>query len=199
MPTTLAPSPPAVAATGRIVVDTGYSPFATTGGVTLHHPSARVERIGFHQSNHEGAQQLDPLPTAVDPRTMEARDRLSADRTAADIVSDPELEIRAPVNGTVIAAGSYVLYCRYRDYYLIVEPDDHPGWQVKMLHMADVLVGAGDRLDASVTPVAPAPHQLPFESQVDAFRTADPAWPHVHVEVIDPSIPNVPNPGSGGC
>lgn len=47
-----------------------------------------------------------------------------------------------------------------------------------------------------MTPVASAPRQLPFESQVDAFRTADPAWPHVHVEVIDPSIPNVPNPAA---
>ena len=37
---------------------------------------------------------------------------------------------------------------------------------------------------------------LPFGSQVDDF-TAEPHWPHNHVEVIDPSIPNRPNEGSG--
>jgi hypothetical protein len=39
--------------------------------------------------------------------------------------------------------------------------------------------------------------RLPFESQVDEY-TAQPANPHVHIEVIDPSIPNIPGPG-GGC
>jgi hypothetical protein len=38
---------------------------------------------------------------------------------------------------------------------------------------------------------------LPFRSQVDD-RTAAPHWPHVHVEVIDPSIPDRPSgPGCG--
>jgi biotin carboxyl carrier protein len=193
-PTTVPPPPP-----GRHVVETGYSPFATTGGITLHHPSTRVEHVGFHQSNHEGAQQLDPLPTAVDPRTLEVRDRLTDDRTAADVVSDPELEIRSPVTGTVKYAGSYVLYCKYSDHYLVIEPDEHPGWEVKLLHIGGLDVGVGDRVTAGDTVVAPHPTLLPFESQVDELRTADPAWPHVHIEVIDPSIPNVPNPGSGGC
>jgi hypothetical protein len=48
------------------------------------------------------------------------------------------------------------------------------------------------------TVIAASAHQLPFALQVDDLRTADPAWPHVHVEVVDPSIPNVPSPG-GGC
>jgi hypothetical protein len=51
---------------------------------------------------------------------------------------------------------------------------------------------------AGETLLAPRPTQLPFESQVDEFRTAEPAWPHVHMEVVDPTIPDRPNPG-GGC
>ena len=43
----------------------------------------------------------------------------------------------------------------------------------------------------------PRATQLPFVSQVDEF-TAEPSNPHVHVEVIDPSIPDIPTPG-GGC
>lgn len=48
-----------------------------------------------------------------------------------------------------------------------------------------------------MTVVAPGPTQLPFESQVDEV-TADPAWPHVHIEVVDPTIKDRPTPG-GGC
>jgi hypothetical protein len=58
-------------------------------------------------------------------------------------------------------------------------------------------VSQGDHVDAGVTVIAPSARQLPFASQVDDLRSADPPWPHVHMEVVDPSIPNVPNPGSG--
>jgi len=184
---------------GRTITEQNWVPMVVAGDVVVVHPARIVEHIGFHQSNHEGAQQMDPLPTAVRPFTMEARDRLSADRTAVDVVVDPDVEIRAPVTGTVIAAQTYVLYCKYYDDLAIIEPDSHPGWQVKMLHISDVQVAVGDRVVAGETVIAPHAHQLPFESQVDESRTADPAWPHVHIEVIDPSIPNVPNPGSGGC
>jgi hypothetical protein len=68
---------------------------------------------------------------------------------------------------------------------------------VKILHILGLEVSPGDRVEAGVTVIADHAHQLPFASQVDDIRTADPAWPHVHIEVTDPSIPNVPNGGSG--
>ena len=182
----------------RLVTEQAFTPFASVGGITLHHPASRVERVGFHQSNHEGAQTQEILPTAVAPITLESRERLTAGRTAADIVVDPTTEVRAPVTGTVLRAGTYVLYCKHSDDYLVIEPDAHPGWEVKLLHISGVQVRTGDRVEAGVTVVAPRATQLPFESQVDEVRTADPAWPHVHVEVVDPSIPNRPSPG-GGC
>jgi hypothetical protein len=178
-------------------MEQAWIPFAAAGGVTLHYPSRRVERVGFHQSNHEGAQQLDVLPGAAAPVTLENRGRYTADRTAADVVSDPVVEVRAPVSGTVKVASSYTLYCRYTDDYVIIEPDDHPGWEVKILHILGLHVAPGNRVVAGETVIADHPHQLPFTSDVDAYRTADPAWPHVHVEIDDPSIENVPNPGSG--
>lgn len=55
--TTATPSPPV-----RIVTEQAWTPFASVGGVTLLHPSARVERVAFHESNHDGAQQLEQLP-----------------------------------------------------------------------------------------------------------------------------------------
>jgi hypothetical protein len=181
-----------------MLVEQAWVPFATVGGITLVHPSSRVERVGFHESGHDGARQLETLPTAANPVVLESRDRGTGSQTAADIVVDPGTEIRAPVTGTVKRAGTYVLYCDHADDYAVIAPDEQPTWEVKILHIDGVQVTAGQRVVAGETLVAPRPTQLPFESQVDELRTADPAWPHVHVEVVDPSIPDRPSPG-GGC
>ena len=180
------------------MVEQAWTPFATVGGLTLVHPSSRVERVGFHQSNHDGAQQLEPLATAVSPVTLETRDRPTGSRTAADGVVDPEVEVRAPVTGTVKRAGTYVLYCDYSDDYAVIRPDGQPGWEVKILHIDGVRVTAGDRVTAGETVIAGRPTPLPFESQVDELTSAGSAWPHTHIEVVDPAIPDVPSPG-GGC
>jgi biotin carboxyl carrier protein len=189
---------PAAEATeaSRAVTESGWSAFATVSGIVLHHPAARVERIGFHEANHRGARQLEVLPDAIAPITLDSRGRDTGSRSAADIVVDPEGEIRSPVTGTVIRAGSYVLYCDYSDDFVVIDPDARPGWEVKLLHIDGVQVQSGDRVEAGVTTLAPRPTALPFESQVDK-HTAEPSWPHVHVEVVDPSIPNPPSSGSG--
>ncbi|MGQ0616869.1 MAG: cell wall-binding repeat-containing protein [Acidimicrobiia bacterium] len=174
---------------------TGWSPFAVAGPLTLVHPAARIERVGFHESNNDGAQQMEVLPTAVAPITLETRERGTGSRSAADVVVEPGSEIRSPVTGTVRRAGTYVLYCNYSDDYVVVEPDARPGWEVTVLHIDGVQVSSGDRVVAGQTVLAPAPTQLPFASQVDDHRTAEPAWPHVHIEVIDPGIPDRPGAG----
>jgi len=180
----------------RPVTEQSYTPFATAGGVVLRHPAARVERIGFHESNLDGAQQLETLPTSAPTLVLEGRTRDTAARGAADVVVDPDAEIRAPVTGTVRYAGTYVLYCRYSDDFLVIEPDDHPGWEVKMLHIDGVRVRPGARVQAGVTVVAPRATRLPFESQVEegSYR---PAWPHVHIEIDDPTVPD--RPTGRGC
>lgn len=199
--TTMTTAAPATdpAAPSRTVTDTGYGPFATTGGITLYHPGRYVEHVGFHQANNDGAQQLDPLPSAARPFVEATRDRGTGDRTAADVVMAPDTEVRAPVSGTVTYAVSYTLYCKYTDDIVIIDPDDRPGWQVKVLHILGLRVAEGDRVVAGETVIADKAHQLPFPSQVDDSRTADPAWPHAHIEVVDPSIPDIPNPGTDGC
>ncbi len=186
--------------TGRLVAETGYSPFAIAGDVLLYLPAAEVEYIGFHESGHDGSQQQivtsDLEAIGLPWTTMETRDRGTGDRTAADIAVAVDMEIRAPVTGTVVRAGGYTLYCEHRDDFVVINPDDHPGWEVKMFHINGVQVFAGDRVEAGVTVIAPAPTQLPFISQVDEF-TAAPSTPHVHIEVVDPSIPDRPSGGSG--
>ena len=195
--TTLPPTTTTLPPPVRVVTESGWAPFATVGGVTLVHPSAHVERVGFHESNNDGARQLEILPTAVNPIVLETRERGTGSQTAADMVVDPAVEIRAPVTGTVKRSGGYILYCEHEDDFVVIEPDDHPGWEVKILHINGEQVSNGDYVIAGETVLAAGPTQLPFESQVDEVRTVDPAWPHVHIEVVDPTIPDRPTPG--GC
>jgi hypothetical protein len=170
----------------------------TWRGIDLVLPSTGVELIAWHQSNNEGARNTTAVGDAVPFVVMEGRGRLSGARSAADVVVSPGVDIVAPVTGRVVRSGTYTLYCRYSDDYLVVEPDGHPGIEVKMLHIDGVRVRAGERVVAGVTVVAGGPTPLPFASQVDDLsHWRD--WPHTHVEVVDTSIPDRPNPGSGGC
>ena len=169
--------------------------FATVGDIDLREPSTAIEVMGYHQSSHEGAQQLEPTATDTPWLVMDSRGRGTGLRTAIDIVADPDTAITAPVTGRVVRAGTYVLYCKYTDHYLVIEPDAHPGWEVKLLHFRDLAVATGDRVVAGETVVGSGPRQLPFESQVDEHSGPD-NHPHVHVEVVDPSIPNT---GGGSC
>lgn len=184
------PPPPPARGTG-----TGFQPYAMAGGVTLVHPVALVDVIGFHESGHDGGRQQDALTTAVRPFTLPTRYRGTGSRTAADLVVPADTEVRSPVTGTVKSAGTYVLYCRHRDDKVVIRPDAAPEWEVTVLHITGVQVRAGDRVVAGITPLAPRATQLPFTSQIDRY-TSTPAWPHVHVEILDPRVPDRP---SGGC
>ena len=128
---------------------------------------------------------------------MASRGRDTARQGAADIVVEPDREIRSPVTGRVVRAGTYALYCDTVDQFAVIEPDDRPGWQVKVLHIEGLAVAAGDRVEAGVTRLAANARVLPFPSQVED-DTGRPAWPHVHVEAVDPTVPDRPSPG-GGC
>ncbi|MFP5321285.1 MAG: hypothetical protein ACLGIC_05485, partial [Acidimicrobiia bacterium] len=165
--------------------------FATAGPVVLHHPVAAGEVVGFHESGHDGSQQLAPRATGLRTLTMPTRYRGTGSRSAADLSAPPGVEVRAPVTGTVRSVTEYVLYCRHTDHEIVIEPDARPGWRVHVLHVHGTSVRPGDRVVAGVTPIAPQARQLPFSSQVDRYG-GSPAWPHVHVEVIDPRIPDRP-------
>lgn len=189
-PTTTRPHPP------RTLTEQPWVPYASVGPVVLHHPADRVEAIGFHESGHDGSQPQSPLPTAARWFAQETRDRGTGPHSAADIVVEPNREIRAPVTGVVLRAGTYTLYCDHTDQYAVIEPDARPGWEVKVLHVEGLVVKKGQRVEAGVTPLAARSRVLPFPSTVED-DTATPAWPHVHLEVVDPSIPD--RPSGPGC
>jgi hypothetical protein len=190
-PTTTAPHP------ARVVVPQAWVPYATAGPVVLHHPSDHTEAIGFHQSGHDGAQEQNATPTAVRWFTQRDRGRDTTPRGAADLVVEPDRALRVPVTGTVIRAGTYTLYCDHVDQYAVIEPDARPGWEVKVLHIEGLVLAKGQRVEAGVTALAAKARVLPFPSTVED-DTGTPAWPHVHIEVVDPSVPDRPTgPGCG--
>jgi hypothetical protein len=162
----------------------------------LHHPSDHVEAIGFHQSNQDGALLQTAVGTARPWFTMESRDRDTIPRGAADVVVEPGRALRVPVTGTVLRAGTYTLYCDNVDQYAVIEPDSRPGWEVKVLHIDGLAVTRGQRVEAGVTPLAAHARVLPFPSQVED-STGLPPWPHVHIEVVDPTVRD--RPTGPGC
>jgi hypothetical protein len=180
----------------RALTSTEWKPYASVGPVVLHAPGELVEVLGYHEASHDGAQPQQPVPDAVRTVVLPSRGRGTDPQSAADLVVDPSREVRSPVTGTVVRAGSYVLYCRYADDFLVVEPDARPGYEVKLLHFEGLRVGRGDRVEAGVTVVGSGARILPFRSQVDDHTVA-PHWPHLHVEVVDTSIPN--RPSGPGC
>lgn len=195
VPTQRAPAPQPLRVP-RPVARTGYAPYATVGPVALHFPGDVVEVVGLHESGHDGAQPQSPVDGPVRIGRMGSRSRDTDGQGAADIVVDPAREVRAPVTGTVLRAGTYTLYCDHVDQYVVVEPDARPGWEVKLLHFAGLRVARGDRVRAGVTVVASGARVLPFASQVDEHTVA-PHWPHLHVEVVDASV--VDRPSGGSC
>ena len=177
----------------RAIVFQDYAPFATVGDMELLLPSVAVELVGYHQSTHPGAAGMEPLDVEGTPQMlMDSRNRNTDRYGAADITVHPSFEIRSPVTGTVIRGGGYILYCQYRDDYVVIEPDAMPGWEVKVLHIDGLQVATGDRVIAGETVIAPTQTTFPFRSQIDEF-TGNPSWGHVHIEVVDPSVPRDPS------
>jgi len=173
-------------------------PLGMAGQTWLSIPSARVEIIGFHEASHPGSQAINAAATGLEMMVLESRGRGTPSRSAADIVVPPGEPLRSPVTGTVVAAKTYVLYCQYQDKLVYIEPDGLPGWEVRLFHVSGEIPAVGTRVIGGETVIASGgANPLPFESQIDKF-TAEPSWAHVHVEVVDTSVPDDRAPG-GGC
>lgn len=182
--------------TGRAVTETGYRPLGVAGGIELALPVGLIELIGFHEAGHPGAKGVNAASTGVEMITLDSRSRNTPARSAADIVVPPGEPVVAPATGTIIAANNYILYCQHDDQLVYIEPDGLPGWEVRVFHVEGPGPPVGTRVVAGETRIADSARTLPFESQVDEF-SGEPSWPHVHVEVVDTSVPDTRPPGPG--
>lgn len=152
--------------------------FATASSLPVFEASPTTIGYGYHQSLFRTAIAMRPL---LPHRVMASRGRGTGATTAVDIVVPSRGRIRSPVTGTVVAVERYLLYCRTRDWKVVLAPRSHPRLRVLVLHMARPAVGRGDEVVAGSTFIGRASRNDQPSAQVNRYF-AD-RYPHVHVEV----------------
>jgi hypothetical protein len=152
--------------------------FATASSLLLFETSPGTIGYGYHQSLFGTAVGMRAL---LPHRVMASRGRGTAATTAVDIVVPSRGRIRSPVTGTVVAVERYLLYCRTRDWKVVLAPRSHPRLRVLVLHMARPAVREGDEIRAGSTSLGRAARNDQPSSQ--ANRYFPDRYPHVHVEV----------------
>jgi Ca2+-binding RTX toxin-like protein len=184
--------------------------YAEVGGIYLFEPSESVVGIGFHESLFDSALAARPLgrltlngspakfsppPEAggVDYVVMASRGRPTFATSAADIVVGSNSPVLSPVNGEVVEARRYLLYCLATDWQVVIRPDGGPGLLVMVLHMTNVPVIPGDRVIAAVTVIGTSWGNDAPTAEEDLYFPEP--YPHVHIEVEaaeDAPIPGCP-------
>jgi hypothetical protein len=114
----------------------------------------------------------------------DTRGRSTPATSAADVVLPVGAAVLSPVSGTVTRVKHYRLYSRYPDVRVEIRPDEAPDRTVVLLHLANVRLHPGERVEASATRIGVV-RPFRFESQVDRYVPG--RNPHVHIEVKDPA------------
>lgn len=178
---------------------------ALADGVPLTLPSPETALVGFHESSSVAAVPMQPNTVLHDDHTwkpvvhadhahtreadapvvvLPPRDRPAGPTTALDIAIPHGEDVIAPISGTVVGVGQYVLYGEHTDTRIDIIPEGRPDLRVALIHIEDVAVSVGDHVTAGVTRLAGSAKAFPFSSQIDRFTEAleGTAMPHVHIE-----------------
>lgn len=176
-------------------------PFATVAGtgIMLHLPALleNVIGLGYHQAYNQRSVAFDSTmglrenattvsitrtsrPGAPVAFLMASRGRGSAPTSSVDIAVNNGTIIRSPVSGRIRKVTSYMLYGRYDDVRIEIEPDGHSDIFVAIVHLDQPRVSVGERVEAGLTPLA-RPRPLPIGSQIDQYLGK--ASEHIHVQV----------------
>lgn len=190
-----------VAASTPSPEETVAPPFATVGGtsIVLHLPTllANVIGLGYHQAYNSRSVALDSMmrlrenaTTAAITRSsrrgapvafvMTSRGRGSPPTSSVDIAVDDGTTIRSPVSGRIRKVVPYMLYGRYDDVRIEIEPDGRSDILVAIVHLDQPLVVEGSRVEAGLTPLA-RPRRLLVNSQIDQYLGK--ATEHIHVQI----------------
>jgi murein DD-endopeptidase MepM/ murein hydrolase activator NlpD len=174
--------------------------FARFDGLDLHLPNQDIKLVGFHEASFDDALAFTPVGEAqanenrtkfdappADPAgpgyvVLSSRGRVHPATSAADIVMDDDTPVLSLVSGTVTDVRPYLLYGRYDDARIEIQPEGRPDLSVVLIHVRGVAVQAGDRLEAGVTRIAAGANRFPFASHIDRYLDPE-RFPHVHVEV----------------
>lgn len=193
------PEPP-IEAAGRATAISPTAPFARYDGLTLTLPAEEVLLVGYHEASFPDAVALEPIGDALanDNRTkftprkesadgpdyvvLSSRGRPQPATSAVDVVLDDASAVLAPVSGSVVKVEPYLLYGQHDDTRIEIVPEGRPDLTLVMIHIDQVRVAVGDRVEAGTTVLADGPNRFPFGSQIDRFFDPD-RWPHVHIEL----------------
>ncbi len=202
--------------------------FASWNGVELMSPIRYCDNIGssFHEASATGetgsasnAQAMQPLgiclendnPSRLAPGLSTSvgnevcyyiestRGRGTYSTTACDVHAKAGTTVYAPVTGTVISAGPYLLYGKYPDLFVNISIDGQPaGYYVALLHMSQILVSSGQRVEAGVTPVGIVRDLVPyFNSGPDVYTREEGNHTHMQIDYKPGGAAAAPTPGAG--
>jgi biotin carboxyl carrier protein len=187
--------------------------FASYNKVKLHLPvpTLKLTEIGFHQASYAWALSMktpmkDAKLSAIYKSRSTNRDRAAQPSgpnavmtgqvirmwrarpgrpdTAADVGALAGTTVLSPVTGTVVRIKPYKLYGKYPDFEMHIIPDGVAHIDIVMIHLTDVSIAVGDRVEAGVTPVAKVRKLSDkFHDQL-ADYTKSPG-DHVHLQVND--------------
>ncbi|MDI6815600.1 MAG: hypothetical protein QME41_00195 [Actinomycetota bacterium] len=180
-----------------------YECFATVGtsslGLALPARQGSVVGVGFHQAERREAVAMAPVLECYDREAtatvrnavigaeqpvlfiMESRGRGSAPTSAMDIALAPNSEVLSPVNGVVTVVKTYELYSKVTDYHVEIQPDGYPNLRIAIIHIDDVRIRIGQRLEKGETVIG-ALRPLPqINSQINKYLPE--FTDHVHMQV----------------
>jgi hypothetical protein len=152
--------------------------FAAARSLPLYEIAPETIGYGYHQSLFRTAIGMRPLARH---RVMASRGRGTGATSAVDVVVPRRSRIRSPLTGLVLAVERYLLYCRTRDWKVVLAPRSHPRLRVLILHMARPVVREGDEVRAGSTLLGRAARN--DQPSAQANRYFPDRYPHVHVEV----------------
>lgn len=110
--------------------------------------------------------------------------------SSIDVGAEAGDTVYAPVTGTVVLVRTYRLYDTCDDYEIHIQPGDRDDLDVVEIHVTDVAVKAGDKVEGGVTPIAKV-RDLAAEDITDiqlAYYTKPGHGNHTHVQINDTKL-----------
>lgn len=187
-------------------------------GVPIHSPivSNKITGILFHQASYEYAVVLSTQLREADPeKVAKARKMVIPDNqpigneyldaealhiwrpeltqmdTAIDIGAEPGTDTLAPTSGTVVLVREYDLFDTIKDFEVHIQPENRPDLDLVVIHIIDVCVKAGDKVEGGVTPIARVRDIVGegvWDVQLGSFID-DYSGDHCHVQINDTNYP----------
>lgn len=116
--------------------------------------------------------------------------RRGAPDTAIDCGANAGADVFAPLSGVVVAVRPYKLYGRYDDFEIHIRPDGRDDLDLVLIHVDDVSVAVGDRVEGGVTRLARV-RKMSDKTDLQLAAYTRNGGDHVHVQInrVDSSEP----------